>query len=96
MTAQKVDKKRVQVIYAGRVQGVGFRFTAEAIAQELGIEGYVKNLRDGRVELVGEADEAALHQLLKKIDERMKYYVSNKDIEYSGATGEFRNFEIRF
>jgi len=84
------------MLYLGRVQGVGFRFTVEAIAQELGVEGYVKNLRDGRVELVAEADEKTLHQFLKRTDDRMRYYISNKEIEYSKATGEFRGFEIRF
>lgn len=96
MTTQKENKKRVQVIYSGMVQGVGFRFSAEAIAQELGVEGYVKNLRDGRVELVAEADEKSINEFLKKIDEKMKYYISNREIEYSKATGEFKNFEIRF
>lgn len=51
----------------GRVQGVGFRFFAERVAQQLGLSGYVKNLRDGRVEVyaIGPADQlAALKQRL--------------------------------
>ena len=44
--------KRVKILYEGRVQGVGFRYTCMALAQELGLTGYVKNLEDGDVELV--------------------------------------------
>jgi acylphosphatase len=48
-----------QVIYSGRVQGVGFRFTTRQIASGYEVMGWVKNLEDGRVELqaMGEADE---------------------------------------
>jgi acylphosphatase len=48
-----------RVLYSGRVQGVGFRFTARQIASGFDITGWVKNLPDGRVELqaMGEVDE---------------------------------------
>ncbi len=45
-------KKQVHVYYSGSVQGVGFRFTARSIAEELGVLGWAKNLRDARVEMV--------------------------------------------
>ncbi len=44
-----VQAKRFYI--SGMVQGVGFRFFAERVAARLGIAGYVKNLRDGRVEV---------------------------------------------
>ena len=50
MIGMKVAKKYV---VSGRVQGVGYRFFAERVAQELGMGGYVKNLWDGRVEVYG-------------------------------------------
>jgi len=49
--------KRVQVIYKGMVQGVGFRFTAEALARRFDVTGYAKNLTDGNVEVVAEGEE---------------------------------------
>ena len=95
MSAPRIDKRRVRMLYSGRVQGVGFRFTAESMAHQKGVVGYVKNLSDGRVEVMAEAEEAVLGEFLNKIEERMKYYISSKDVEYSGATGEFSGFEIR-
>ena len=56
-------KKRLHIYYTGRVQGVGFRFTTEDIASELGVCGWVKNLGDGRVEVVVEAEEELLKEM---------------------------------
>ena len=90
-------KKRVQVYYSGMVQGVGFRFTAERIAQALSLAGWVKNLADGRVELVCEGEESTLSDLLKKIKGSvMKQYVENAEVSWLSATGEFKDFQIRF
>ena len=88
--------KRVQVYYSGRVQGVGFRFTAEAVAVKLGLSGWVKNLADGRVELVAEAKEELLNKLLLNIDQELSSYIRQKDVHWSEANGEFNAFQIRF
>ncbi len=56
--------ERRRVYYAGRVQGVGFRFTAEQLARRYGVAGYVRNLPDGRVELVAEAETGVLDDFL--------------------------------
>ena len=59
-----------QVLYSGRVQGVGFRYTAKRIASGFEVTGWVKNLPDGRVELQamsGDADE--LEAFLSAIQE---------------------------
>ena len=52
-----------RVVYAGRVQGVGFRATAVALAQEFPVYGWVRNLADGRVEVYAAGTEANLSQL---------------------------------
>lgn len=88
--------KRVNVHYSGRVQGVGFRFTAEAAAVDLGLTGWVKNLPDGRVELVCEGKEKDLHKVLSSIEDAFSAYIRQKDVNWMPATGEFNNFEIRF
>lgn len=60
-------RKRVEVFYSGRVQGVGFRWTTREIAKGFEVAGHVKNLDDGRVELVAEGDENELKEFLQAI-----------------------------
>ena len=95
--ATLIMKKRVHVFYAGRVQGVGFRITAEETAKSLGVIGWVKNLRDGRVELVAEAEESVLHRFLEEIRTgSMKNFITQIDLSWSTATATFDEFEIRY
>ncbi len=87
-------KKQVHVYYTGRVQGVGFRFTAESIACDLGVTGWVKNLSDGRVEVVAEAEEDVLKEFLEKISAYFSCYIRDVNIQWLEATGEFNDFGI--
>ena len=89
--------KRIHAFHSGRVQGVGFRITAEETAHGLGVVGWVKNLRDGRVELVAEADQAALERFLDAIRfGSMKNFITQVEISWSNATETFDEFEIRY
>lgn len=90
--------KRVHIYYSGRVQGVGFRFTIERIALDMGgITGWVRNLPDGRVEIVAEGEEARIKEFLDRIREGiMKRYIKREDILWEVYKGEFDDFEIRF
>jgi acylphosphatase len=56
--------RRLHAVVSGRVQGVGFRASAQQVAQRLGLAGWVRNLADGRVELHAEGPATALDQLL--------------------------------
>lgn len=89
-------KKQIHVYYSGRVQGVGFRFTTEDIARDLGVTGWVKNLSDGRVEVVAEAEEDALKDLLSRIKQYFSSYIQDVEIGWQQATGEFKDFGIEF
>jgi acylphosphatase len=89
-------KKRVHIYYSGRVQGVGFRFTAERVAQQLGLTGWVRNLPDGRVEIVCEGKEEELYLFLNKIKRVMGGYIAKEDIDWMEATNEFEGFSIQF
>jgi acylphosphatase len=90
-------KKQVHVFYSGRVQGVGFRITAEETAHQLGVVGWVKNLRDGRVELVAESEEATLQRFLDELRAGpMKNFIRQVDLSWSPASEMFDEFEIRY
>ncbi|MCM8765468.1 MAG: acylphosphatase [Candidatus Omnitrophica bacterium] len=89
-------KRRVHIFYTGRVQGVGFRFTAESFALELGIVGWVKNLSDGRVELEVEGEEEKLRKFLEKIKNYFTHYIKDIELRWLEPSGEYRDFEIRF
>lgn len=90
-------KKRVHVHYSGMVQGVGFRFTAERIAMSLRLTGWVRNLRDGGVEVVCEGDESNLVDFLNKMKSGpMKQYITGAQVTWQDATGEFTDFGIKF
>lgn len=89
-------KRQIHVYYTGRVQGVGFRFTAEDIARDLGVLGWAKNLGDGRVEVAAEAEEAALKEFLERINKYFSRYIQDIDVKWLEATGEFEDFGIKF
>ena len=89
-------RKRAQVLYTGRVQGVGFRYTAREVACGYEVTGFVRNLPDGRVELVAEGDEEEVEAFLQGIrDSQLGSHIRGEDAHRTAATGEFNRFEIR-
>src|SRR5438270_13979300 len=66
-----MPRERRRVVFSGRVQGVGFRFTCRSLARGLDVAGYVRNLADGRVELVAEGEPSELDAFLLAIRREM-------------------------
>jgi acylphosphatase len=60
------------------------------------VAGFVRNLSDGRVELVVEGSAGVLDQFLAAIGEQMGDYIGDTEVTVHPATGQFRQFEIRF
>ena len=89
-------QRRIEAFYSGQVQGVGFRFTVERLAVELDIRGWARNLADGRVQLVGEAEEETIKNFLERIKRRFSVYISDIDLQWIEASVEFPDFQIRF
>ena len=81
--------------FSGRVQGVGFRYTVQDLAKGLDVKGYVRNLPDGRVELVAEGDEAEIGSLIDRIGEKMEGFIKKRTDNDTLPTGEFHDFSIR-
>ncbi|MFZ4483729.1 MAG: acylphosphatase [Chthoniobacterales bacterium] len=61
--------RTVQVFYEGRVQGVGFRYGTRRVAAGFDVAGYVRNLPDGRVELVASGEAAEVEAFLQALRE---------------------------
>ncbi len=64
-------RERRRVYFSGWVQGVGFRYTCHGLARGFEIGGYVRNLPDGRVELVAEGTPAEIDNFLNAIRREM-------------------------
>jgi acylphosphatase len=80
--------------YTGHVQGVGFRYTARTVAQRYDVSGFVRNLDDGRVQVVVEGRADEIDGFLKRLADEMGRYIRHVDVSASSANGEFERFEI--
>ena len=87
--------QRQTCYFSGRVQGVGFRYTVQNLALQYNVRGYVRNMADGRVELVMEGPESEMGGLINDINQKMNGYIKKVQTDTSPATGEFRQFYIR-
>lgn len=90
-----MNRRRLQVFYTGRVQGVGFRYTVKSLAPGYEITGTVRNLPDGRVELVAEGAPDELEAFQQAIrDSGLGGFIRHEEVHWSEARGGFRGFEI--
>src|SRR5688572_13769093 len=88
---------RARVLYTGRVQGVGFRYTAERQALAAGLTGWVKNLPDGRVELVCEGSKDTIDKFLDGIKaSHLGPHIKKVDVRWENPNGEFSDFTVEF
>jgi len=86
---------RVQIFYSGRVQGVGFRYTAKNVAAGFEISGAVRNLPDGRVHLVAEGARGELDAFRAAIrGAGLAGFIRDESVEWGDAQNEFSGFEI--
>lgn len=91
------QRSRVHILISGRVQGVFFRATVESIAKQFGLSGYVKNLPDGRVEIVAEGEKSALEHLINWARKGTRLAkVEGVRVGWQEPTGEFEDFRIEY
>jgi len=90
-----MSRERLQIFYSGRVQGVGFRYAVKALAAGFEVTGIVRNLPDGRVELILEGTRGELEEFRKAVqDSAVGGFVRNEAIAWAAAKNEVRGFEI--
>jgi acylphosphatase len=86
----------VQVFYEGNVQGVGFRYSVKQVAQGFDITGSVRNLRDGRVELLATGEEDEVREFLKAIlQSELRGHIRKYTDAPLTNPSAFHGFEIR-
>ena len=86
---------RAILFFSGRVQGVGFRFTANEIAQRFDVKGTVENCPDGRVKIVVEADSKEIDGFIESIKASLPGKIKQMDRFEAEPSNAFENFSIR-
>ena len=87
---------RRTVLFTGRVQGVGFRYTTCAVARSFQVTGTVRNLADGRVEMIVEGVPGELARFQAAVEEALRGRIHDISVSETAATDEYRSFSIAF
>ena len=94
MPTMTPEAARCHCFFAGRVQGVGFRFATRNLAITYDVTGFVRNLPDGRVELIAEGPKSEVEGFVQAISDRMKPHIRDVQRTVEPASGDFGNFII--
>jgi len=87
--------RRGHLFIEGKVQNVGFRHFTKLNAEEVGVHGWVKNLPDGRVEVIFEGPEDHIDEIVARCEDGPgASRVDEVDFEWEKPTGEFSDFRI--
>ena len=88
---------RAHVFVSGRVQGVFFRDHTRRWASSLGLTGWVRNVYDGRVELIAEGEKGKVESLIDRLREGPPIArVENVEVTWEEYTGEFSDFRVTY
>lgn len=90
-----MELERRRILYSGAVQGVGFRWAAATALRDVAVTGYVRNLADGRVELVIEGAPSDADAAAGRVRASLARHIKQETEERGPATGEFGSFRIR-
>ena len=93
--ASPEERRRLQILYSGRVQGVGFRYAVRTLAAGFEVTGAVRNLADGRVELTAEGTRTELDAFREAIhDAGLAANIRQEDASWTAPSGGFAGFVI--
>jgi acylphosphatase len=94
-TQSIAGRRRLTVIYTGRVQGVGFRYTTKQLAAGFEVTGTVRNLPDGSVELIAEGLREELEAFREALrNEGLAGFIRDERLQWESAQNKCRGFEI--
>jgi acylphosphatase len=86
--------KHLNITVKGKVQGVSYRYSTKAVADQLGVRGTIKNLPDGDVAIEAEADNATLEMFLDWCNEGPQGAEVTSVESHEGELKNYRNFEV--
>jgi acylphosphatase len=90
------ERERAHVYVSGQVQGVFFRDSARERAEQLGLAGWVRNIPDGRVEMLFEGPSERVREMVRWCEEGPSHAdVENVDTEFEAPQGDLGGFEVR-
>lgn len=87
---------RKEIIFTGRVQGVGFRYTARSIARGYEVTGFVRNMPDGSVHMAAEGPPDQVEAFVSALKARMKDYIRDSRETTAPPRDNCDSFEIAF
>jgi acylphosphatase len=89
--------KRAQLLITGRVQGVGYRYSAVIRANQHGVAGWVRNTREGHVEIMAEGPADDLEGFIEWCRRGPSAaWVQDVHVDWQPPTGEFSSFDLRY
>ncbi len=88
-------KFHIDLLFRGRVQGVGFCYQTFQIAKEFEVSGYVANLADGRVRLEAEGEQDEVEAFKREIEYQMQVFIRGVEARTGMSLGLFKGFSIR-
>ena len=92
-----MSQKRIHIFVTGRVQGVFFRQATRVIAIKNNVRGWVRNLDDGRVEIMIEGEDKSINSVTEWCNlGPANSRVDNIQINNENYLGNFKNFEVRY
>lgn len=78
------------------VQGVGFRFTVQRLAQDYQARGWVKNISSGSVKIIAEAEEEDLNKFIEQIKVHFADYIKDTVVNWRPAENKYKEFKVAY
>ncbi len=85
---------QAHIFYSGTVQGIGFRYILRGFAKNLNLTGWVKNLSDGRVEILIEGSREKIELLMEQTQKHFDGYIRDRSVNFKSPENLFKDFQI--